>query len=548
MNILANKMRLYTKDYIKFTFLDDNGQPVKEVEGVENINKCLPGDEITIDGSLVKRIDHPILVGILHVSSKIKYGITSKGVPIYLFEPINKGYPIMIAGSTEKNVTKNILVLARFESWGESKYPRANLIRILGHCGEEVHEKEALLYRYSPWSYPKQYSLSPNYISELQNRKLIEGYTFNIDPPACEDVDDVITIKQVSDTQWNLIISITDVASGIDDSSALDIYSQLVGQSLYPSGQSPKHMLPPSLGIKELSLLPGLERNCISVSIHWSEGKIIQENWIVGKVKVDNAYTYKEAFEEKNIYMDILSKIVTTLSGKELLTAEEWIETLMIYYNKEAGKLLKSNGTGILRGHSEPNQERMKRWSAIDPSLEKLAYSSAEYIPANLPAHHWGLNLSEYAHVSSPLRRYADLHNQRCLLAILNGTRIPPLVPSLCRQLNLLQKDAKAFDRDMFFIEALNTRNPVQGTLVEIQEEKQALQFWVPLWNRIVRIKSILRIDPPSVYSIQKDTSDAIEMKIGKKYRLDYYIQYQNARWKDKIIFSITSEDTNCLE
>ena len=239
--------------------------------------------------------------------------------------------------------------------------------------------------------------------------------------------------------------------------------------------------------------------------------------------------------------MTALWNVVNSMAGKAVMTSEEWVETLMVYYNKEAGKLLKSHNTGILRNHSEPDQERLRKWTLINPALEKLAYSSAEYVPANAVGRHWGLDLNEYAHASSPLRRYADLHNQRCLLAILQGVSVPPLVPSLCKELNVLQKGAKAFERDMFFLEALanSKMKMVEATLLEIQLEKQALHFWVPIWNRVIRVKSSLVIESDIEKVIQKDTGESFEITVGKNYRLEYYVQYQNAKWKDRILFNV---------
>jgi len=533
-------MKLHTKDYVKFKLLED-GKCLKEYEGVEHIQKALPGDEVDIHGALLKRREHPLIIGIIHFASKIKYGMTSKGAPVYLFEPIDKSYPIMIAGSTHKGATTNMIGIARFESWEkDAKYARVSLIRIIGPCGQEKYEKEALIHRYSPWSYPKQFNLSPNYSKELLSRELLEGFTFNIDPPGCEDVDDVVTLKKLADNEWLLSISITDVASGIDEGSPLDLYSQITGQSLYPDGQTPKHMLPPSIGIKELSLLPGLERNCITLSIHWSQG-IIDSKWSLTKLKVDKAYTYKEAKDDTGEYMAALSMIVNSIAGGARNTSEEWIETLMIHYNKEAGKLLKKYNTGILRQHSAPNKERLEKWTSINPELSKLAYSSAEYVPGNMDGRHWGLDLDDYAHASSPLRRYADLHNQRCILAILRNEIIPGVNENLCRELNALQKNAKAFDRDMFFLKILmnSEAKAVRGTLLEIDMKKQAMQFWVPIWNRIIRVKSTLVQADNVISVVQKDTGELLEVLTGNEYSLNYYVQYQNAKWKDRIIFSI---------
>jgi exoribonuclease R len=532
-------MKLYTKDYLRFKILD-NGICVKEFEGVELASKALPGDEVSIDGSLIKRTEHPPLVGVIHLQSKIKYGMTTRGYPIYLFEPLNKAYPLMIVGSSEKGVTTNMLGLAKFESWTD-KYPRANLTRIIGPCGDPAVEAESLLLRYSPWSYPKVFEISPKYSEALTSRPLCKGFTFNIDPPGCEDVDDVFTVEMIDKDTYILTISITDVATAIEEGTTLDLYAQKVGQSLYPPDTKPKHMLPPSLGTKELSLGIAQTRNCISLGIRWSQLKgIIETTWAMAKIAVDKAYTYKEAQSESRPEFQIMKSIVNDIAGKPITTSEEWVETLMIYYNKEAGKLLKTHGTGILRSHSAPDQEKLLQWVSIDPSLEKLAYSSATYCAPDTDTTHWGLGLTDYTHASSPLRRYADLYNQRCLIEILEGINVNKRTTNeLCNELNLLGKAAKAFERNTFFLQALSTKGSAQGLegrVLEIQEEKQAIQLWVPTWNRLIRVKCAIL----NGSVIPKDGDEAYPIAVGQVISLKFYVQYQNARWKDKIIFSIT--------
>jgi exoribonuclease R len=238
-----------------------------------------------------------------------------------------------------------------------------------------------------------------------------------------------------------------------------------------------------------------------------------------------------------------MKSIVNAIAGKSVSTSEEWVETLMIYYNREAGKLLKTHGTGILRSHSAPDQEKLQQWVSIDPTLEKLAYSSATYCRPDTDTKHWGLGLDDYTHASSPLRRYADLYNQRCLIEILEGIHVnKETTNKLCNELNLLGKSAKAFERDTFFLQALTTNDGAQGLegrVLEIQEEKQAIQIWVPTWNRLIRVKyTILN---GSV--IPKDGSDTFPITVGQVIHLKYHVQYQNARWKDKIIFSITARN-----
>lgn len=533
-------MSLETKDYLHFNIINDEGECIKTIEGVQNIVPGLPGDKVMDCGTFVKRVEHPQIVGILHLQSKVRYGMTSKGKPIYLFEPINKAYPLMIAGCGEKGITTNVIAVVTIDSWDKgAKFPKASLVRILGPCGDLEAEKEMLLLRYSPWPLPKRADISPRYLEQLERRPFIEGFTFNIDPPGCEDVDDVITINKLSDAKWQLTISITDVATAIEEGTQLDLYAKKVGQSLYPESKEPKHMLPTSISTKELSLLKNYYRNTISLIITWSpENGIESSKWQCAKVTVDKAYTYTEAQNEFSGEFLVLKQIVNDIAKKPRLTSEEWVETLMVYYNAEAGKLLKANGLGILRHHSEPDMEKFTTLSSIDPQLEKMAFSAASYVTSDIQGRHWGLDTDDYAHASSPLRRYADLYNQRCLLSIFknNDSKINQNAKMLCRQLNNLQKNAKAFDRDEFFIITLaKAKQPILEPLViEINEDKQFIKLWVKEWNRIVRIKTIVN----NGYVESKDGT-RVKVAIKEKVKLSYHINYEKAQWKDKIIFGI---------
>jgi exoribonuclease R len=181
-----------------------------------------------------------------------------------------------------------------------------------------------------------------------------------------------------------------------------------------------------------------------------------------------------------------------------------------------------------------------------------MAFSAATYVTSDSIGRHWGLNTDDYAHASSPLRRYADLYNQRCILTILKSEIAPSQnAKSLCRQLNILQKNAKAFERDEFFISTLakSKEATVSPLIIEIHEEKQFVKLWVKEWNRIIRVKAIIKKDTDGIFIEAKDgTTERIELK--KYVRLSYYINYDKVSWKDKIIFRIHSKDvdTGCLE
>ena len=533
-------MRLYTKDYLNFKVFDDNGITIKEFCGVEPTKKALPGDEVHEDGSLKKRAKHPPIIGVLKLKNKIKYGFTSRNVPIHLFEPLNKAYPPILVSSDDKRGS-NILALVQFEAWDQSKFPRGSLLKIIGDCGHIHAEAESLLLRYSPLNYPKKFEISPSYQTEISKRTILKGITFNIDPPGCEDVDDVFTVERVSQEpeEYIICISITDVAAAIEADSVLDIYASNVGQTLYPESQKPKHMLPPSIGIECLSLLPNKLRNCISLSIRWSPEKgILEKSLGLNALSVNKAFTYDEADTCHEWYMTVIKKLSEAVSECPLPSSHEWVETLMILYNYEVGQLLRSSNTGILRAHEAPDTEKLKRWTDIDPTLKTLSYSSAKYVPGHIDAYHWGLESESYAHASSPLRRYADLYNQRCLHTILRGETTDKTSMLLCANLNLLGKDAKAFERDTFFMNRLSqTTTNVEGIFVDYSKQKEKATIWISSWKRIIRVPCVF----DSEFGIIKprDGSEPIRLAIGTKVEISYMVNYESARWKERILFRI---------
>jgi hypothetical protein len=106
----------------------------------------------------------------------------------------------------------------------------------------------------------------------------------------------------------------------------------------------------------------------------------------------------------------------------------------------------------------------------------------------------------------------------------------------LCRQLNLLQKNSKAFDRDEFFITTIakSTQPTLQAIVIEINKDKQYIKLWVKESNRIIRMKTIVGDD----YVEAKDGT-RVPVVLKEKVKLTYHVNYEKAQWKDKIIFGI---------
>ena len=150
---------LHTKDYNEFDILDDLGNKIHAFSGAKLANKCLPGDHVEWKDEkclMELRGGHSPIVGTLAITSKTRYGLTKKGVPIYLFVPYDKSYPNFIVGCSTKDVSQNLIGIIEFDDWKEnSTFPRGNLKEILGESGNMEVEYQALIWQASPWKWPK---------------------------------------------------------------------------------------------------------------------------------------------------------------------------------------------------------------------------------------------------------------------------------------------------------------------------------------------------------------------------------------------------------
>ena len=97
---------LQTTDYLHFIILSDTGNELLTFTGAKLANKCLPGDHVCWNKThceLELRDQHPLLVGMIELTGSSTYGLTKRGIPMYLFTPYDKSYPHFIVGCSEKD-------------------------------------------------------------------------------------------------------------------------------------------------------------------------------------------------------------------------------------------------------------------------------------------------------------------------------------------------------------------------------------------------------------------------------------------------------------
>ena len=416
------------------------------------------------------------LVGVLELASKYKYGLTGRGVPIYLFRPYDEAEPDYIVGCSQRDTTRNQIAL--IEVTDETlppppQKPRGLLVNLFGPVGEATAERDALLAYYCPvkrWA-AEEIPAPDTTGDELREYLDAEhGWiTFHIDPPGCRDIDDAIAY-QPKTGRW--AITIADAAAAVPAGTMIDQKARAIGSTFYDiSGTAIRPMLPPAISENSGSLLPGFRRRGISL-MFGPVGPI--DEFALTWITVKHSFTYE----------NFLGTDVATILG---ITEDphDWIASRMIQYNRDAATLLRSKGHGILRSQKPADAEATSHWSSVSPELAHMANEAASYEPATSAGGHAGLTLTSYCHASSPLRRYADLANQRILKAIIMQQPLESMDPDLPAYLNSRTKATRRWSRDLMFLTHVTPGIVQQIDIVWVS----ATHVWVPTWKRLLRIR-----------------------------------------------------------
>ncbi len=524
---------LATDDYEHFRVQTEEGSVVREFDGAAAAARAFPGDEVRLveggGGSQVELAAHSggmhgrryatvelvrraasklFLVGTLELNSKSRYGITSRGVLRYKFMPYDAAYPPFFVGCSSKDTTQNLLARIQFDDWpASSTCPIGVLVQTFGAAGDLAAEEEALLIHYAPVRWTRQDvsilpvaaglpPLTPSSVAYVDSTDLC---TFHVDPPGCRDIDDAISFSPVLDSAAYLVkLHIADVASWLKAYPVLAGPAAAAGQTLYRDGVAVRPMFPAALSEGAMSLLPGELRRAWTLNFLWGGGQSQGAPWWThDEIRVKESYTYESVLGSP--HADLLSAVASTLAGRALTDPHEWIEHMMLFYNRSAAEELKRHGVGVLRRHAAPDIERLEALRGLGLPAERMAMRAGSYcLAAEEDTVHWGLGAAVYCHASSPIRRWADCINQAALAAALhNSLDARPTPFQAVVALNAAARRAKGYERDLRYVRALLGAAAAEvhdGVVVEPgRQSRDGMakaehgRIWVPYLDRLVR-------------------------------------------------------------
>ena len=361
------------------------------------------------------------IVGILCLSSKIRYGFTSKNVPMYNFKSFsnNLHYKVGLKSASTYNF-KDVYAVVEppaNETSSSSTVGRANLIEILGFIDDTEAGSLALQYKHVGYKRKKLKDAHVNKTSiDLKRLCGDSDICVTIDPPGCVDVDDAVTFKQLDKNMFEIGVHITDVDSSVKSSSTVDNYYILQPESIY--SKSVIHAMPQELSTSICSLVQNSTKPVLSVIFKIDNKGVLHDRCIKhGSISVSENLTYETVNSYIKQQIDKWVLFNTTVCAWLLNDAiplnsdddaHRIIEFLMIQTNKYIAESLKTtsieNDIPVLLREHEYNSSSLLLTHSPPCSAKYVAYEN-KYTYVG----HSALNLSVYTHFTSPIRRYADL-------------------------------------------------------------------------------------------------------------------------------------------
>ncbi len=264
---------------------------------------------------------------------------------------------------------------------------------------------------------------------------------FSIDDATTTEIDDAFSVTQLANGNWEVGVHIAAPALGIDIESELDLEARKRMSTVYfPGGKIT--MLPEST-IELFSLIEGCDRPAVSMYIELNaELEMLGMRTTIERVRVARNLRH-DALDMNFNEQAVATGQVDLEYGEQLLLLLRFANMLEVRRGKKDGSVDRVDYSFFVDNDRVRIVPR-KRGSAIDKLVSELmifvngewgrqlteaelaalyrTQTGGKVRMSTVAAPHEGLGLGQYIWASSPLRRYADLVNQRQLLSMVRGT------------------------------------------------------------------------------------------------------------------------------
>jgi exoribonuclease-2 len=337
---------------------------------------------------------------------------------------------------------------------------------------------------------------------------------FSIDDAETTEIDDAFSVVKLDNGHWQVGIHIAAPALGIAPGSPLDDEAARRLSTVYFPGN--KITMLPAAAIERYTLAAGRDCPALSMYVEVSpELAIVGARSVAERVRVASNLRHdglEADFNEERI----AAGHVAFEHGAELMFLWNLAARLEKSRGKEEPAVQRTDYSFYVEGDRVRIVER-RRGSPIDKVVSELmilvntewgrqlaesgipalyrAQANGKVKMSTVPSAHQGLGVAQYVWASSPLRRYADLVNQRQLMALF-GNEAPPYPAGDAKLLAILRDFELAYDAYAEF-----QRNMERYWCLRwLQQEGVAVAPAAVLREEIVRLERIpLVVKVPSV-------------------------------------------------
>jgi ribonuclease R len=301
-------------------FLIVEGESEDYVVNDSNV-KLLPFDKVMAVKTKKNKVD--IVKRIQH-SDKNYVGVLNKKNSYWFVVPDSNKFkhPFDVKFSHHLKVG-NKVVFKIIDYPVQSKFPRAEIIEILGKQGDHHTEMHAILAEYGlPEKFEDEVNSASDLLSatisesEIKKREDFRGVlTFTIDPDTAKDFDDAISYKKLEDGNFEIGVHIADVSHYVKPGDIIDKEAIKRATSVYLVDRVVP-MLPFNLSDSICSLVPNEDRLTFSVIFEISpDFNLLKTRFSKTVIHSDKRFSYEEAQEilvnKAGLYYDELAHVLT---------------------------------------------------------------------------------------------------------------------------------------------------------------------------------------------------------------------------------------------
>ncbi len=335
---------------------NQSGNAYVNVEGIaddifihsKNVKDALQGDKVMIvtynfkgkklEGSVVQVLERnkTEFVGTLDYIDHKEFGFVVADKKIIHTDIFVKKENFHGANPGDKVVVKML-------GWRKGdKNPEGEIIQVLGAPGEHETEIHSILAEYGlPYHFPEEVEKEADKIDreihehEVKKRwDMREVLTFTIDPKDAKDFDDALSIRKLSNGNWEIGVHIADVSHYVTPGSLIDEEAYQRATSVYLVDRVVP-MLPEVLSNGVCSLRPNEDKYTFSAVFEMDEEAQIHKEWFGRTVThSDRRFTYEEAQERIESETGDLADEILTLNRLAKIMRSQRIKNGAITFDR----------------------------------------------------------------------------------------------------------------------------------------------------------------------------------------------------------------------